>query len=199
MILEGIVTTMDGAGVLNVAPMGPLVESVELDRFVLRPFKTSRTYANLKVSGEGVFHVTDDSLLLARAAIGGVEPEPATQPAAVVRGRVLSSACRYYEFRVTNLDESEERTTIEVATVARGRLRDFLGWNRAQHAVLEAAILATRVGILPMEEIAEEFRRLSVPVQKTCGPVEAEAFSVLARHVERAAASQGLALVLTWK
>ena len=38
-------------------------------------------------------------------------------------------------------------------TVAEGRRRDFFGLNRAKHAVVEAAILATRVPLLPLEAI----------------------------------------------
>ena len=57
----------------NIAPMGPKVEA-DLRRFVLRPFKTATTYRNLKRHGEGVLHVTDDALMLARAAIG-LDPE----------------------------------------------------------------------------------------------------------------------------
>src|SRR5207302_1235693 len=59
VILEGIVTTLDEADRLNVAPMGPRVEP-EMDQLLLRPFRTSTTYRNLKGRGEGVFHVTDD-------------------------------------------------------------------------------------------------------------------------------------------
>ena len=71
MILEGVVTTLDESGVLNIAPMGPrLVHGLE--RFLLRPFRSSTTYRNLKIKCEGVFHVTDDVLLIARAAIGEV-------------------------------------------------------------------------------------------------------------------------------
>ena len=75
-------------------------------------------------------------------------PAPATRPADVVAGRILLDACRYYEFRVAELDDREERTTIVAETAAQGRLRDFFGFNRARHAVLEAAILATRTEIL---------------------------------------------------
>ena len=38
--------------------------------------------------------------------------------------------------------------TLHCQVVADGRLRDFLGFNRAKHAVVEAAILATRVAHL---------------------------------------------------
>ncbi|HJT78949.1 MAG TPA: DUF447 domain-containing protein, partial [Gemmataceae bacterium] len=76
MILEGIVTTLSPDGALNVAPMGPHV-TPGMERFLLRPFPTSQTYRNLTAHGEGVLHVTDDVLLLARAALGPVEPPPA--------------------------------------------------------------------------------------------------------------------------
>ncbi|MBI3465169.1 MAG: DUF447 family protein, partial [Planctomycetes bacterium] len=75
LILEGIVTSQNGAGLVNIAPMGPRVED-PLQRFVLRPYQSSTTYRNLKQHGEGVLHVTDDVWLLARAAIGSVEPVP---------------------------------------------------------------------------------------------------------------------------
>lgn len=182
MILEGIVTTISAEGTVNIAPMGPRVEP-DMSRFVLRPFRTAQTYANLKTHGEGVLHVTDDVLLLARAAIGKVEPLPPLVRASQVNGWVLADACRWYEFRVTACDESGERVgfTAEVMHVGRGR--DFFGFNRAKHAVLEAAILATRVAILPAAEIEVEFRRLAIIVDKTAGSQEREAFNLLQAYV----------------
>src|SRR5579859_5359374 len=122
MILEGIVTTVSPGGVLNVAPMGPRVGD-RMDRFVLRPFQTAQTYRNLRAHGEGVLHVTDDVLLLARAAVGGLDPPPAVDPAEHVRGFVLRDTCRYYEFRVLAIDDRTERVTIEAETVHGGRRR----------------------------------------------------------------------------
>src|SRR6478752_5534400 len=69
MILEGIVTSLDAGGALNVAPMGPIVDE-SMSRLRLRPYQSSRTYRNLKATGCGVLHVVDDVLLIARAAIG---------------------------------------------------------------------------------------------------------------------------------
>jgi hypothetical protein len=183
MILEGIVTTVAADAAVNIAPMGPRVEHA-MERFLLRPFPTSQTYQNLKAHGEGVLHVTDDVLLLAKAAVGRLDPLPSLLPAAKVRGFVLADACRYYEFRVVSMDESEPRVRIDVETVYTGRLRDFFGFNRAKHAVVEAAILATRVAILPHEEITAEFKRLAVIVEKTGGSHEKEAFAFLERHIE---------------
>jgi hypothetical protein len=182
MILEGIVTTVSPEGMINVAPMGPQVGAT-MDRFLLRPFRTAQTYHNLKARGEGVLHVTDDVLLLAQAALGPVEPAPAFFPAARVNGYVLQDCCRYYEFQVRSLDDREERTRIEAEVLNAGRLRDFFGFNRAKHAVVEAAILATRTAFLPLAEIEAEYRKLAVMIQKTGGEQEHQAFALLQAHL----------------
>ena len=189
LILEGIVTSVSAAGEVNIAPMGPRVDP-SMERFLLRPYPTSTTYRNLKVHGEGVLHVTDDVLLLARAAVGPVEPPPALVPARHVRGFVLAGACRYYEFRIAAIDEREERVRIEAEVVHTARLRDFFGFNRAKHAVVEAAILATRIHLLPRSEIEAEFRKLGVLVEKTGGSQEREAFAILRDYVERGPARE---------
>jgi len=176
-ILEGLVTTRDDDGRPHLAPMGPRI-SADLRRLVLRPFPMSHTFRNLKRSREGVLHVTDDVLLLAKAALGRAEL-PATFPATHVDGAVLSDCCRYFEFRVTRIDETGERMILEAEVVHAATLRDFWGFNRAKHAVLEAAILMTRRHLLPHEEIVAEFRRFAVIVDKTAGPAEREAFDFL--------------------
>jgi hypothetical protein len=193
VILEGVVTTLSSGGALNVAPMGPSIDpDLNMTRFVLRPFHTSATYHNLKSRGEGVFHVTDDVLLLAQTAIGlAPAPAPATRAADVITGQILSDACRYYEFRVVELDDREERTSIVVETVAQGRLREFFGFNRAKHAVVEAAIMATRADWLPIDEMLAEFRKFAVVVDKTGGPRERAAFTLLHRHLRETALRRG--------
>jgi hypothetical protein len=190
MILEAIVTTVSSSGAVNIAPMGPHV-GFSMDRFLLRPFPTSQTYFNLKAHGEGVLHVTDDVLLMARAALGPVEPPPPLAPAARVKGYILQDACRYYEFRVFAMDEQEQRVRIEAEVVRMGRLRDFFGFNRAKHAVVEAAILATRTDFLPLDGIESEYDKLAEIVDKTGGEKEKQAFTLLRDHVARVARSRG--------
>jgi hypothetical protein len=186
MILEGIVTSVSSDGRVNIAPMGPSVDE-EMTRFVLRPFPSSQTYRNLKAHPDGVLHVTDNVLLLARAAIGPVDPLPTMFPASRVAGHVLADACRYYEFRAVRMDESQERIRIETEVVHMGRLCDFFGFNRAKHAVVEAAILASRIHILPLADIEVEFRKLGIVVEKTGGRQEQEAFALLRDFISRAA------------
>lgn len=182
MILEGIVTTLSADRTVNISPMGPQVDEA-VTRLVLKPYQTSTTYRNLKRTGQGVFHVTDDVELLAQAAVGTPDPLPAMEPAPAVEGKILSGACRWYAFRVESLDDSADRTRIVCDVVAAGRLRDFFGFNRAKHAVVEAAILATRTEFLPGEEILSQFERLKTIVDKTGGPAEQRAFAFLSDFV----------------
>lgn len=195
MILEGIVTTLGPDGEVNIAPMGPHVSEDRTDgawdRFELRPFATSKTWHNLQGHGEGVLHITDDVLLLARAALGPVEPPPPLTPACKVRGWILAGACRWYEFRVRAVDGREPRLRVEAEVLHAGRFRDFFGFNRARHAVVEAAILATRTALLPAELIAAELRRLRPLVDKTGGAAEHQAFDLLCEYIDRAGGGSG--------
>lgn len=184
MILEGIVTTLNSDGTVNIAPMGPRVDAA-MEQLVLRPFRTSTTYQNLKRAGVGVCHVTDDVWLLARAAVGQLPSDIALTPAERLDVPRLADCCRWYEFRVTSLDDRAERTEIVVEVVHCGRVRDFFGFNRAKHAVVEAAIAATRIGILPKEEIDAEMKRLKPLVDKTGGEAEQRAFAFLSDYIER--------------
>ena len=194
LILEGIVTTLNPGheeGIsedINISPMGPLVSGA-MDSLLLKPYTSSRTYANLKRHGEGVFHVSDDVELLARATLG--RAAPALLPTRKITGRYIESCCRFYEFRVEELDDSEERTRIRCRIVHSERLRDLLGFNRARNAVLEAAILASRTAFLPPEDILRQLDELQVLVDKTGAEPEKKAFTILRDHVEEARREAG--------
>jgi len=185
MILEGLVTTTNADGTPHLAPMGPHVEA-GLDSLTLRPFRTSTTFANLVRSGEGVFHVTDDVELLARAAVGRLDSLPPLVRCPGVDGWILADACRWLAFRVRTAETADERATFVADVVDRGTLRDFCGFNRAKHAVVEAAILATRVHLLSREDITEQLARLEPWVAKTGGAAERRAFDFLTDYVQHA-------------
>ena len=68
-----------------------------------------------------------------------------------------------------SIDSTPPRSRIETAVVHRGMRREFIGFNRARHAVLEAAIYATRVHLLPRAFLDSELARLQIIVDKTAG------------------------------
>jgi len=194
LIVESIVTTMDAGGTVNVAPMGvEWWEGGEGEgegtgnergtRIVLKPFLDTTTFRNVRATGAAVVNLTDDVLLFARAAISS--PQYPTRPASVVRGVVLEAACSWRELRVRSLDPTPPRARIEADVVHRGTAREFIGFNRARNAVLEAAILSTRLHLIPRAEVDRELARLQVIVDKTAGPRELEAMQVLTDYVRR--------------
>lgn len=178
MIVETIVTSLDANGAVNCAPMG--VEWGD-DSIILKPFLETATYRNLMATRAGVINLTDDVLLFAQAAIS--DPVYATVPAQAVRGVVLADCCSWREVEVRAVDSSPPRSRIETAVVHRGTRREFIGFNRARHAVLEAAIYATRLHLLPRAFIDSELARLQVIVDKTAGPREREAMALLTDYV----------------
>jgi hypothetical protein len=111
-------------------------------------------------------------------------------PAAVVRGAVLADCCSWREAEVRSVDATPPRSRIEMAVVYHGVRREFIGFNRARHAVLEAAIYATRLHLLPRAFIESELERLQVIVDKTAGTEELEAMSLLTEHVRSTPVSQ---------
>jgi uncharacterized protein len=178
VILETIVTTLNERGVINFAPMG--VEWGE-ETIVLKPFLETTTFRNLEQRRSAVVNLTDDVMLFAGGAIGN--PQYPSIPATVVQGVVLESACSWRELVVEAVDATPPRSRIDARVVHSGFRREFIGFNRARHAVLEAAILATRTHLLPAEQIREEYARLQVLVDKTAGPREREAMDLLTRYV----------------
>jgi len=191
MILEGLVTTTTADGRLHVAAMGPWIEPREraagrLTRLVLKPFASSQTAANLARERCGVFQVSDDVLLLAKVVAGRLDAPPPSRTADAVAGRMLSDVCHAWEFIVDTIDDSRERLEIAARVVAEHAGRPFLGFNRAAHAVVEAAILVTRVHLIGREDVGRRIEELRVLVDKTGGPREEEAFAVLATAVSAA-------------
>jgi hypothetical protein len=178
VILETIVTTVAEDGAVNCAPMG--VEWGE-DTIILKPFLETATYRNVLATRAAVVNLVDDVRVFARAAISN--PQYPTVPAVVIQGVVLADCCSWREVEVRSIDSTPPRSRIETAVVHRGSRREFIGFNRARHAVLEAAIHVTRLHLLPRAFIDSELARLQVIVDKTAGPQEIEAMALLTEHV----------------
>jgi hypothetical protein len=183
MIIETIVTTMDENGAVNIAPMG--VEWTGGDEPpVLKPFLETATYRNVVATRVAVVNLIDDVRVFARAAISN--PDYPVVPAVSVHGAVLEAACSWRELTVRTIDSSPPRSRIETDVLHRGFRREFIGFNRARHAVLETAIYATRVHMLARDFLEAELVRLQVIVDKTAGPAEQEAMALLSDYIRSA-------------
>ncbi len=180
MIIETIVTTLNEQGQANFAPMGVTIGDGEI---LIRPYRESATYRNLLATGQAVVNLTDNVRLFAEGALSS--PEFPAFPAEMVRGLVLKDACSYFECSVVQANTDDERADFRCRVVKKGFLREFVGFNRAKNAIIEAAILATRVRFLGVERILQEYLRFSEIVKKTGGEEEAKAMHYLQNYVER--------------
>lgn len=191
MIIETIVTTVAADGAVNCAPMGVEWDpGIEPEAIVLKPFLETATYRNVFATRAAVVNLIDDVRVFARAAISN--PAYDTVPAEVVRGVVLADACSWRELEVIAIDSTPPRSRIDTRTVHRGVRREFVGFNRARHAVLETAIYATRVHLLERSFLLSELERLQVIVDKTAGGRELEAMLLLADYIRSSVVASGV-------
>lgn len=178
MIIETIVTTLDLNGAVNIAPMG--VEWGD-GALVVKPFLDTTTFRNLRDTRVAVVNLTDDVRIFVRAALyNGLSP---TVPAQMIRGVVLSAACSWREVEVVSIDDTPPRSKIQTRVVHQGSQSEFLGFNRARHAVLEATILATRLHLISHDEVREQIDALAVLVDKTAGERELEGWTLVSEYV----------------
>jgi len=182
-LLETVVTTIGGDGVVNCAAMGVRWGEEEL---VFWPFEATRTLRNLRVHGEAVVHLTDDVLLFVESALG--HPRPAMRPASAITGSVIEDVQSWREVVVTQIVPSASgelpRSMVRARVVASGSgSREASGLCRARHAAVEASILASRLRWLDAAHVTGELARLQELVDKTAGPRERAAMEYVRRYV----------------
>ena len=177
-LLEGIVITENEGGSPNIAAMGPRVDW-PVTKMLLRPFKSAATFHNLCRTRRGILHVVDDVLLLTRAAIDRLHEAPTLVPGPEGYPPRLADCVRWYAFEVEMIDDSQDRTEMVCRVTAEGRVNDAFGFNRAKHAVIEAAILASRLHLLPLDTVLDQYNEFSAVVERTAGPAERQAFAEL--------------------
>jgi len=187
-IHEVIVTTLSPAGAVHIAPMGIREEEGDI---LLQPFRPSRTLDNVLATRCAVVNYTDDVRVFAGCLTN--RRAWATVPAGAVPGCRLHATLAHRELELARVEEDEVRPRLWCRTVRFESHAPFLGFNRAQAAVLEAAILVSRLDRLPREKIDAEMSYLAIGIAKTAGPVELEAWGWLMERVDahRAAPAGG--------
>lgn len=179
MIHELIVSTQNHAGIHHLAPMGIHQNG---DEFIILPFRPSTTLNNLLETGVAVFNYCDDVRVFAGCLTG--RRNFAVKPATKVQGSVLQCALAHSEVEITRVEDDDTRPKLYCKLIHSENHAPFQGFNRAQYAVLEAAILVSRLTMLPMEKIQSELDYLKIGLEKTAGEREREAWDWLMAVIE---------------
>ena len=186
-IFETVVTTCSPGGAVHVAPMG--VRYVD-DRVVLKPFRPSTTLDNILASGAAVLNLVTDVRVFAGCVTGRrawptVDAHLGGEPR-VVR---LAAALEHVVLRLESQDGDAQRPTLRLTRLRGERHAAWPGFNRAQAAVVEGAVLVSRLHLLPRAKIMSEMAYLQIAIDKTAGPSEHEAWNWLREAVARETAA----------
>jgi uncharacterized protein len=174
MIFETLVTTLGVDGRVHFAPMGAQYFGEEV---LLQPFKPSGTLDNILRSGAAVLNLTTDVRVFAGCVTG--RRDWPTLPAECIAGRRLASALAHLELQLLRCEDDAQRPVLHLTRLCERTHSPFPGFNRAQAAVIEGAVLVSRLRRLSAAKVDAEMAYLQIAIDKTAGPVEREAWGWL--------------------
>lgn len=178
MIRETIVVTVSAAGRPHIAPLGLIAEG---DRWIIAPFRPSTTLDNLMAVPFATIGHTDDVRIFAGCLTGRYDWP--TVPADGVPVPRLADALAHMELAVEEVRDDPQRPRLVCSVLREVAHAPFRGFNRAQAAVIEGAILTSRLSMLPRDKIEREIGYLQIAIDKTAGPREREAWDWLMTKV----------------
>lgn len=176
---EVIVTTLSANGGAHSAPMGITRSNGQV---LIQPFKPSTTYDNLKAHRQCTINYTDDVRVFAGAVTGRRTWN--TLPCQQIEGEYLEQALAHIELELVIFDDSDPRASFTGTIIKEVMHAPFRGFNRAQNAVIEAAVLTSRLNILPEDKIKQEISYLRLAIEKTGGDRERQAWGWLMDKIE---------------
>jgi uncharacterized protein len=186
MIRESIVSTINEAGQVHLAPIGLIADG---DGWIIAPFQPSTTLDNLRCVPFAAANFTDDVRIFAGCLTGRSQwPIAACEDIPVAR---LANALAHAELAVNHVSEDNQRPRFHCRVLHSATHAPFRGFNRAQAAVIEAAILVSRLHMLPRNKIEGEIAYLQNAVSKTASPAEQEAWDWLLDAVAAFYAKKG--------
>ena len=176
-IFETVVTTCSPAGVVHIAPMGVRYAG---ERVVLKPFRPSATLDNILAGRAAVLNLLTDVRVFA-GCLTGRRDWPTVDVNLPGEARTVRLACalEHVVLGLETVDEDAQRPTLGLARRRAQRHGPYPGFNRAQAAVIEGAILVSRLHLLPPAKIEAEMAYLQIAIDKTAGPAELEAWGWL--------------------
>jgi len=180
VIFEAVVTSVAPDGRPHVAPMGVRYQG---EQVVLMPFKPSTTHDNIVGSACAVLNIVTDTRVFAGCVTG--RRDWAVQPAEKIAGVRLACALSHVELTLAERIDDAQRPVLRMARVHEVTHANFAGFNRAQAAVIEGAVLVSRLHMLPPQKVDSEMAYLQIAIDKTAGPEEREAWGWLVEAVQR--------------
>lgn len=178
-IHEVVLITRDADGSPHIAPMGLRQRG---EQCLIAPFRPSRTLDNLSRECTASINTTDDVRVYA-GCLSGHHDWP-VRPCQKVDGFYLADALSHREIEVERVVDEEVRPKLYCRVLHEVNHRPFQGYNRAQAAVLELAILVSRLQMLPRDKVEQEIAYLRIAIDKTAGEQELTAWQWLMQRVE---------------
>ena len=173
MIHEVIVTTISNKGTVHIAPMG--IRFID-KQVIISPFKPSTTLNNIIENNIATINFIDDVRVFA-GIVSRYKKDwelSARTDLDIVPNLTLTNT--FYNVAVNEYQEDDKRPNIICDIKNSEIIKPFLGFNRAQFSVIEAAVLLSRLGMISMEKIDREIEYLKIGIDKTAGPNELEAW-----------------------
>jgi hypothetical protein len=186
LIYETVVTTVSPAGVVHVAPMGARYVG---DLVLLMPFRPSTTLANIALTGRAVLNLITDVRVFAGCVTGRkqwptvelppLDGDPALDDVSAPADQRLACCLSHVQLRLLEQIHDAQRPVLRLRRAATGQDGVFQGMNRAQAAVVEGAVLVSRLHMLARAKLESEWAWLQIAIDKTAGPTELEAWGWL--------------------
>lgn len=185
MIYESIITTVSADGTPHIAPFGVQWQQ---GLVMIAPFRPSTTLQNIEATGTAVLNLTDDVRVFAAA----IAKKTLFEIKALndFNGVRLQDCLAYHSMRLARVEEDAQRPRLWFHVAESVQCEPFMGFNRAQAAVIELAVLVSRLHLLPMEKITQEMQYLQIAIDKTAGEREREAWQWLVACVQNFQAQQ---------
>ncbi len=185
MIFETIISTLDLAGKPHVTPFGVRYEH---GLVMIAPFKPSTTLENILATKVATMNLTDDVRVFAGAITKNQTLD--LTPTIKIQGVRLAQTLAHKELSLVKVQDDPLRPQLFFEVKYQAQHAAFEGFNRAQAAVIELAVLASRLHMLPKEKVINEVQYLKIAIDKTAGERELAAWGWLMEKIDNFYAEQ---------
>jgi hypothetical protein len=152
MIIETVITTINELGRIHFSAVG--VKFFK-SKALFDLYKKSDTFENLKIKDYGIINIVDKAEYFIKAALSSEKIDISE----IKKNELyyLTDCCSYYHFKVLKIKDCGRKYRVEVKILRKKENRKYIGFNRANNLLLEAAIIASRIGITKNKNDLKKF------------------------------------------